>query len=232
MPSSSLSSDRNKNLLSKVLLRFGSGFIIVGAIIFLPAGTFRFFNGWLFLGGLFFPMLFALIYFSRKDPELLEKRIRTKEPEKMQKLLVLFSVPVYFIAYMLPGFDFRNNWSQVPDWLVALAFLIMLGSYVMILFVMKQNSYLSRVVELQDDHKLIDTGLYSVVRHPMYLGSSLLYLSSALVLGSYYTLIPIMLLVLMFVFRINNEEKVLSKGLPGYEDYQKRVRYRLFPYIW
>lgn len=221
-----------KKILSKVLFRILIAYTFIGLLIFLPAGTFQFFNGWLFIAGLFVPMVFTFIYLMIKDPDLLEKRIQMKEKEKEQKIYVRLSMLLMVAAYIVPGLDYRLNWSQVPFWLVMLALIIMLGSYIMFIAVMLQNRYASRIIEIQNEQKLIDTGLYSVVRHPMYFAATILYLATAIVLGSYYALIPMALLPILLAFRIINEEKVLLAGLPGYDEYIKKVKYRMIPYVW
>jgi protein-S-isoprenylcysteine O-methyltransferase Ste14 len=227
-----MNSDIKRKLIVKVLIRYFSGIVFVGALIFLPAGSLKFMNGWLFLISLFIPMAFVLIYLSIKDPELLEKRIKTKEREKPQKFYLLFSIIVSFLTYLLPGFDYRYHWSSVPFWLVVLAIIFMITGYVMFFIVMKQNSYASRVIEIQEEQKLIDTGLYSLVRHPMYLAATILYFFSPLVLGSFYSMIPMIFMPLLLVIRIKNEERVLLNGLKGYDQYMKKVKFRFLPFIW
>ena len=221
-----------KKIIFKVLTRFILAFVFIGLLIFIPAGTMNFFNGWLFIMGIFVPMSFTMIFFYISDPELLEKRINLKEKETAQRKYIRLSFLLYIIAYIIPGLDFRFNWSYVPRWIVLLSLVVMIFGYIMFITVMLQNRYASRVIEIQDQQKLIDSGLYSVVRHPMYLSALILFMSSAMVLGSYFTLIPMLLLPLLLAFRINNEEKVLLAGLPGYEDYIKRVKFRLVPFIW
>ena len=219
-------------VLGRVITWFGAGMSFIFILIFLPARTVRFFNGWLFMGGMLIPMFFVLIYLLIKDPELLVKRTNMKERESDQKKYVRLSILLYLITYTIPGFDFRFHWSKVPDWLVIVSFCTMIGGYLMFVAVMLQNRYASRVIEIQEQQKLIDTGLYSVVRHPMYLAATILYLSSALVLGSWYALIPMSALPFLLAFRVKNEEKVLIEGLPGYSEYIKRVRFRILPGVW
>jgi protein-S-isoprenylcysteine O-methyltransferase Ste14 len=221
-----------RKILPKVLSRFFLGFVILMMLIFVPAGTIDFLNGWLFVAGLLIPMTFALSYLLFKDPELLEKRVNLKEKEEAQKYYVKLSILLYIIGYIIPGLDYRYHWSSVPIWLVLIAFILMIGGYMMFIVVMLQNRYASRVIEIQNEQKLIDTGLYSIVRHPMYLAATILYLSSALVLGSAYTLIPMSVLPVLLAFRIKNEEKVLLTGLPGYKEYTMRVKHRMIPFIW
>jgi protein-S-isoprenylcysteine O-methyltransferase Ste14 len=226
------SNDFRRKILPKVFSRFFMGFVIIALVIFVPAGTIHFVNGWIFIAGLLLPMTFAMTYLLYKDPELLEKRVNLKEREAAQKKYVRFSLLIFVVAYIVPGLDFRYHWSSVPLWLVLIALVLMLSGYIMFIAVMLQNRYASRVIEIQNEQKLIDTGLYKVVRHPMYLAATILYLSSSLVLGSYYALIPMALLPFLLAFRIVNEEKVLMTGLPGYGEYRKKVKYRLIPFIW
>lgn len=222
---------RNK-LLRKALLRFLPAIAFLGVLVFVPAGTLKFINGWLFMAGLLIPMMFTLIYLIVKDPELLEKRMRMKEKETAQKQYLKLSIILVVVAYTIPGLDFRYHWSQVPGWLVVVALAFMILGYVLFLAVMVQNRYASRVIEIQDNQKLIDTGLYRFVRHPMYLAATILYVASVLVLGSFYALIPMLFLPLLLAYRIRNEEKVLKNGLPGYKEYTARVKYRLIPFVW
>ena len=208
------------------------GLIFVGALLFLPAGSFKFWNAWLYIAALFIPMFFVLIYLVLYDPELLEKRMRLDEKEKPQRFYVKSSIIVTILIYILPGFDFRFQWSSVPLFVVIASTVVMLIGYFMFFMVMRQNSYASRVIEIQEEQKLIDTGLYSVVRHPMYMAATILFGFSPLVMGSYYALIPMIFLPVLLIIRIKNEEKVLKNGLKGYEEYMKKVRYRMIPFIW
>lgn len=219
-------------LLKKVLIRYILAFVFIGLLIFISAGTLKFINGWIFIAGLIIPMTFTLIYLMVKDPELLEKRIQLREKENVQKRYVKLSILLYIIAYVIPGLDYRYHWSDVPNWLVIISLVVMIFGYVMFIKVMLQNRYASRIIEIQDKQKLIDKGLYRIVRHPMYLAATILYMASTIVLGSYYTLIPMILLPFLLGYRIKNEEKVLREGLPGYNEYMKKVKYRLIPFIW
>ena len=227
-----ITNQSGNKLLFKVAIRIIFALVFMGILIFVPAGTMKFFNGWLFIAGLIVPMTFTLIFLYKRDPELLEKRMNIKEKEDAQKKYIKFSILLYIVAYIMPGLDYRFHWSDVPMWLVVVALVIMIGGYAMFIVVMMQNRYASRIIEIQHEQKLIDTGLYSVVRHPMYLAATILYLASSFVLGSYYALIPMFLLPFLLAFRIINEEKVLLQGLPGYEAYMKKVKYRMIPLIW
>lgn len=220
------------NLILKAVTRFILGLAIVSAMLFVPAGTLDFWNGWLFLAALFIPMIFVLFYLLIKDPALLEKRLNMREREKVQKAYVILSLVLFVATYVIPGLDFRFGWSQLPLWLVIVSTLLMLAGYLLFFIVMRQNSYASRVIEIQQGQRVIDTGLYSVVRHPMYSAATLLYVSSTLVLGSFYALIPALLIPVMLAIRLLNEENVLKKDLPGYEEYMSKVKFRLVPYIW
>ena len=221
-----------KSLAVKAIIRFLSALFIIGCILFIPAGTFKYWNGWLFIASIFIPMIVVLTYLLIKDPELLAKRFKTKEKEKEQKFIQKVGIVPTLIGFMLPGFDYRFNWSNVPTWLVIIATILVVSGYILFIIVMRQNSYASRVIEIQQNQKVIDYGLYSKVRHPMYVAAIIIMLSSPLVLGSYYALIPMALYPLIIIFRIKNEEEVLKKGLTGYEEYLKKVKYRLIPLIW
>lgn len=224
--------DFRRTILLKAIIRLFLAFIFIIMVIFIPAGTVRYFNGWLFIAGLLIPMTFALTYLFFKDPELLEKRINLKEKEEEQKKYVKLSFLLFVIANIIPGLDFRFGWSNVPLWLVLVSLAFMISGYIMFIMVMLQNRYASRVIEIQKEQKLIDSGLYSIVRHPMYLAATILYLSSSLVLGSFYALIPMALLPFLLGYRIINEEKVLINGLQGYDKYIKKVKYRMIPFFW
>lgn len=222
----------DRKLIFIALTRFLLAFVFVAILLFIPAGTLNYFNGWLFLISLFVPMFFVLIYLFFRDPDLLVKRMKTNEKEKPQKVYLLLSVIASVITYIIPGLDFRYHWSHVPVWIVVISTAIMLTGYLMFFFVMKQNSYASRVIEIQQEQKLINTGLYSLIRHPMYFSATILYGFSPLVLGSYYAMIPMVFIPLLLSIRIKNEEKVLLEGLKGYNEYMKKVKFRFLPYIW
>ena len=225
-------SENRSLLIIRTLLVYLVSLFFVGLLIFFPAGSIKFWNGWLFLGALFIPMFGVLIYLLVKDPDLLAKRMKTKEKEKTQKTYLILSIIVCFITFIVPGLDFRLNWSHVPLSVVLISTIIMISGYLMFFIVMKQNTYASRVIEIQDEQKLIDTGLYSFVRHPMYLAGTILYGFAPLVLGSFYALIPMVFIPILLIIRIKNEEKVLINGLKGYDEYMEKVKYRLLPFIW
>jgi len=223
---------KRRKMIIPSLLKFISAFIFIGLLLFVPAGTLHYRNAWIYIAGMMVPMSFVLVFLLVKDPELLEKRLNVKEKETEQKKYVGLSIILFLVAFVIPGFDFRFGWSHVPVWLVVLALILMLAGYGMFIGVILQNRYASRVIEIQKGQKLIDTGLYGIVRHPMYLAATLLYLSSPVILGSYYAVIPMLFLPFLFVYRILNEEKILTEGLPGYREYTERVKYRMIPFIW
>ena len=219
-------------LLVKGLLFLIVGIAFVGVMLFLPAWTFNYFGAWLFIALLFVPMSIMGIVLYLKSPELLEKRLNIKEKEKTQKGVISLSALMFPLGFVLSALDFRFGWSSVPLWLVILASVLFLSGYIMYAEVMRENAYLSRTVEVQEGQKVISSGLYGIVRHPMYLATLLMFLPMPLILGSLFGLIPFALYPVLIVFRIMNEEKVLSEGLDGYVEYKGRVKYRLIPFIW
>jgi protein-S-isoprenylcysteine O-methyltransferase Ste14 len=219
-------------LFCRALVKFIVGLVAVGALLFLPAGTFRYPNGWLFIGLLFIPMLFLGAVLLFKAPALLEKRLNVKETEKTQKGVVAASGLLFVMGFLVAGLDFRFGWSHVPSWVVIVASVILLVSYALYAEVMRENAYLSRTVEVREGQRVVDTGLYGIVRHPMYAVTVWLFLSIPVVLGSWWSLLCFLPYVAVIVIRIRNEEKVLVNGLAGYTDYQKRVKYRLLPFVW
>lgn len=219
-------------LALNALIKFLSGLIILGLLLFLPAGSLRFPNAWLFLALLFVPMLFLGLWLLLKAPALLEKRLESRESEAVQKRVVAVSALAFILSFVLAGLDYRFGWSSLPRWLIGLAALVQLGSYVMYAAVMKQNAYLSRTVKVQEGQQVVDRGLYAVVRHPMYTATVLMFLAMPLVLGSWPAFAVMLLYPVVIVQRIKNEEKLLSEGLAGYREYTARVKYRLIPFVW
>lgn len=219
-------------LLVNGLIKLIAGLFILVLLLFLPAGTWSYPNAWLFIALLFAPMLLLGAWLYFKAPELLKKRLNGKESENTQKAVVAVSGLAFVLSFVFCGLDFRFGWTYVPQWLIMLAALIQLISYGLYAAVMKQNAYLSRTVEIQDGQKLVDTGLYGIVRHPMYTATVLMFLAMPLVLGSWLGFGIMLSYPAVIVSRIKNEEEVLSIGLEGYEEYKTRVRYRLIPYIW
>ena len=223
---------KTSRLLAQGLLKMLSGMLIVGLVLFLPAGSWNYFNGWLFCGLLFLPMLVLGALLLWKAPALLEKRLNTKEREKTQMAVVAVSSLLFLAAFVAAGLDFRFGWTHVPIWLVCLAAVLQLAAYGLYAEVMRENAWLSRTVEVQENQKVIDTGLYGIIRHPMYTATILLFLAMPLVLGSWVSFAIMLLYPVVIVFRIRNEEQVLETGLAGYREYKQRVRCRLLPFIW
>jgi protein-S-isoprenylcysteine O-methyltransferase Ste14 len=221
-----------KQLTTTALARFVPGVLIISALLFIPAGSMRFWNAWLLIGVLFIPMLFVIFYLVIKDPELLYKRLNTKEKEKTQKIVVLITSLIILSGLILSGLDFRFQWSGVPLFLEISAAFIVLSGYIMFFVVIRQNSYASRVVEVQEKQKVIDTGLYGIVRHPMYSAAILIFMFMPLLLGSFYALLPLLMFPIQMNIRIKNEEDILVKGLDGYPEYKKKVRYKIIPFLW
>ena len=221
-----------KKLLSQAVTKTLCGFLLAFLLVFAPAGTLNFWNGWLFLFLLFVPMIFVGIWLFTKNPELLKKRLNNKEKESEQKLVVLLTGLLFILCFIIAGLNFRFKWITLPDWVVILpAFLFLLG-YVMYADVMRENTYLSRTVEIQEGQKVIDTGLYGIVRHPMYTATILIFLSTPLVLGSLISFVLFLFYPLIIAKRIRNEEQLLEKELKGYAEYKTKVKYKLIPYIW
>jgi protein-S-isoprenylcysteine O-methyltransferase Ste14 len=198
----------------------------------LPAGTFKYWQVYLYFSVIVIPMIFVLFYFLKRDPKFLERRTKGTEKVKEQKLIQLINLPVFMAAFIVPGLDRRFGWSDVPVEIIIITNIVILGGYLIIFNVFRQNSYASRIVETYKEQKVITTGLYSTVRHPMYIGVLIMYVPTPLALGSYWGLIPMALLPVALVLRILNEEKVLKENLEGYKEYCLKTKYRLIPYIW
>lgn len=219
-------------LLASALFKFACGVILVGLVTFLPAGTWNFPNAWLFMGLLFIPMFSVGMVLLVKSPEMLRKRLNAKEKETAQKGLILLSGVLFIGGFVLAGLNFRFGWLILPKGVVIAASVLLLAGYGIWAEVMRENAYLSRTVEIQQNQKVVDTGLYGVVRHPMYAAALLLFLSIPLVLGSLVSFVVFLGFIPVFIGRIKNEEKVLEKGLEGYNKYKLKVKFRLIPFIW
>ncbi len=220
------------NLTIRVLGLLLLVFPLFGAMFFLPAGTLSYWEAWVYLAVLFVPMVLALVYFLIFSPALLERRMRMREKEAEQQLIVKLASIVILLVYLLPGFDHRFHWSSVPIWLVAIADILVLSGYALMVLVMRENPYAGRTIEVEPDQTVVTTGPYAFVRHPMYLGVLLLYVFSPLALGSYWSMIPALFLMGLLIARITNEERVLLKELNGYREYTEKVRWYLIPGIW
>lgn len=216
------------NALTKIIL----GFILISLLLFLPAGTFNYPGAWLFMGLLFVPMTIMGAVMLTKAPDLLKKRLNVKEKESTQRGVIALSGLIFPIGFVVSALDYRFGWSDVPLWITVIASVLFLAGYAMYAEVMRENAYLSRTVEVQEGQKVVSTGLYGLVRHPMYLATILMFVPLPLVLGSLWGLIPFVVYPILMVVRIINEEKVLTEGLDGYKEYKEKVKYRLIPFIW
>lgn len=204
--------------------------IVMGIVLFLPAGTLRFWEAWIYWLGFSIITFFITDYFLKKSPELLSRRMKYREKDTTKKTPAVFNL--FFVGYIIPGIDFRFHWSSVPIWIIITSNVIVLLGYIFIIFVFNQNRYASTIIQVEKEQQVITTGPYSIVRHPMYLGMLLMLLFTPLALGSYWAVLPFLLSVPMNIFRIKNEEEVLLRDLPGYKDYCLKTPYRLIPLIW
>lgn len=222
----------NTKLFFQALSKFLFGLIIICILLFIPAGTINYPNGWLFVALLFIPMFIAGIIMFLKSPELLKRRLNAKEEEDEQKIVLLVSGIMFLLAFVLAGLNFRFGWYKLPSFVIIMASIIFLLAYIMYAEVLRENEYLSRTVEVSDNQKVVDTGLYGLVRHPMYTSTIFLFLSMPLVLDSIFSFIVILVYPIIIIFRIRNEEEVLEEELIGYKEYKEKVKYKLIPYIW
>ena len=222
----------NKHLLIQALVKILAGIALVGSMVFLPAGSFAYWQGWLLMGVLFVPMFIAGIFMLVKNPELLRKRLNAKEKESEQKTVVALSGLLFIISFVTAGLNWRFDWCLLPDWAVWTAASLFILSYILYAEVLRENVYLSRTIEIQDGQKVIDTGLYGIVRHPMYMATVIMFLSMPLVMGSLISFIIMLGYLPVIAMRIRNEEKVLEAGLDGYKEYKTRVKYKVIPFIW
>ena len=219
-------------LFFQALSKFLIGLIIICILLFIPAGTINYPNGWLFIALLFIPMLFAGIIMIFKSPDLLRRRLNAKENEDEQKTVILISGIIFLLAFILAGLNFRFGWFNLPSIVVIIASVIFLLAYIMYAEVLRENEYLSRTVEVSENQKVVDSGLYGIVRHPMYTSTIFLFLSMPLVLDSMLSFIVMLVYPIIIIFRIRNEEKVLENELIGYKEYKEKVKYKLIPYLW
>ena len=222
----------DKKLFKDGILKFLIGLIIVCLLLFIPAGTIYYWNGWLFIGILFIPMFIAGIILMKKNPDLLRKRLSAKEEQKEQKQVVLFSGLMFLLGFIFAGLNFRFSWIILPNIVVIIFSIVFIIAYILYAEVLRENTYLSRTVEVQENQKVIDTGLYGIVRHPMYAVTVLLFLSMPLVLGSIFSFIIFLVYPFIIAKRIQNEEMFLEENLNGYKEYKNKVKYKLIPFIW
>ena len=221
-----------KKLFLEAIVKFLLGVILVGVLVFLPAGTLRFPGGWLLMGILFIPMFLAGLVMLKKDPNLLKSRLDAKEKRTQQDLIVKLSGLMFLSGFVVAGLDFRFGWLPLPSWVNWVAAALFLIAYILYAEVLRENAYLSRTIEVQENQKVVDTGLYGIVRHPMYSATLLLFLSMPLVLGSALSFLCFLCYPALIIKRLKDEEIFLEKELPGYADYKKKVKYRLIPGIW
>ena len=219
-------------LFFSAIVKFILGVALVGLLVFLPAGTLNFFGGWLFMAILFVPMFFAGVVMMIKNPKLLESRLDAKEKQKEQSLVVKLSGLMFIIGFVVAGLDFRFSWFSLPKIVSIIATVLFLIAYLLYAEVLRENTYLSRTIEVQEGQRVIDTGLYGIVRHPMYTATLLLFLSMPLVLGSLISFVVFLTYPAIIISRLKNEEKFLEKELKGYTEYKQKVKYRLIPFIW
>ena len=222
----------DKKLFLEAIIKFLLGVLIIGLLLFIPANTIKFWNGWLFMGTLFIPMFIAGIIMMMKKPELLRKRLNTKEKENEQKMVVKLSGLMFTAGFILAGLDYKYNWTQLPTVVVISASIIFIIAYILYAEVLRENTYLSRTIEVQENQKVIETNLYGIVRHPMYSATILLFLSMPLILGSGVAFLIFLVYPFIIAKRIKNEEEVLEKELVGYVEYKKKVKYKMIPFIW
>lgn len=217
---------------ARFFLLFIASALFIAAFLFLPAGTLEYWQAWTYLAVVLSPAAIVIIYFMKKDPAFLERRLRTREKEAEQALIIKLAIPVFFIGFLIPGLDRRFGWSMVPAEISVAADALVFLSYIFIFFVFRENSYAGRTVQVDEGQKVISSGPYSMVRHPMYLGQIAMFVATPLALGSYFALPVFLLMIPVFVYRILNEEKVLGRDLPGYKEYCGRTKYRLIPHVW
>lgn len=222
----------NKKLFFQATTKYIIGLIVIGCLIFIPANSLEYWNGWLLIGLLFIPMFIAGIILMIKNPELLQKRLNAKEKENEQKWVLLFSGLMFIAGFILAGLNYRNEWIELPNVVIIISSILFITAYILYAEVLRENTYLSRTIEVQNNQKVIDTGLYGLVRHPMYAATILLFLTMPLVLGSIFSFLIFLIYPIIIAKRIKNEEAVLEKDLKGYAEYKKKVKYKLIPFVW
>lgn len=221
-----------KRLFFDAIFKYLLGLILIGLLIFLPAGTFKYTNGWIFMGVLFIPMFIVGIIMMIKNPKLLASRLDVKEKQKNQGIVIKMSGLMFIVGFILAGLDFRFKWLELPSWITYLFSFIFIIFYIMFGEVLRENTYLSRTIKVEEGQKVIDKGLYSIVRHPMYTASIFMFLSMPLILGSLISFFVFLIYPILIVIRIIGEEKLLINELSGYDKYIKKVKYRLIPFVW
>jgi len=219
-------------LFFSAIIKFSLGVLLIGLLLFIPANTINYWNGWLFMGILFIPMFIAGIVMMIKSPDLLKKRLDAKEKENEQKQVVVFSGLMFLVGFIIAGLNYKYSWIILPNFVVIVSSVIFIISYILYAEVLRENAYLSRTIKVEENQKVVDTGLYGIVRHPMYAITILLFLSMPLVLGSIISFIIFLVYPFIIAKRIKNEEEVLERELKGYSEYKKKVKYKVIPFIW
>ena len=222
----------NVKLFIKAITRYILGIILVGLLLFIPAWTFKYWNAWLFMGLLFIPMFIAGIILMIKNPKLLKERLDAKEKEKDQKVVIMLSGLMFLLGFVIAGLNYRFSWITIPNIVIIIASVLFIVSYILYAEVLRENTYLSRTIKVQKNQKVVDTGLYGIVRHPMYSITLILFLTMPLILGSLISFIIFLAYPFIIVKRIKKEEEILTKELKGYKEYKKKVKYKLLPFIW
>ena len=220
------------NLFFQAIIKFLFGVVIIGLLLFIPAGTINYWNAWLFMGLLFIPMFIVGIIMMIKNPDLLRKRLNAKESENEQKKVVAISGLMFVVGFICAGLNYRYKWINIPNIVIIISSIVFVIAYILYGEVLRENAYLSRTIEVQENQKVIDTGLYGIVRHPMYTTTIILFLSMPLMLGSMISFIIFLIYPIIIAKRIKNEEKVLEKNLKGYKEYKNKVKYKMIPFIW
>ena len=222
----------NIKLFFQAIIKYVIGVVIVGSLLFIPANTIQYWNGWLFMGLLFIPMFIAGIVLMIKNPELLKKRLNAREKENEQKHVIAFSGLMFVSGFIVAGLNYRYSWIVIPNIVVIISSIIFVVAYILYAEVLRENTYLSRTIEVQENQKVIDTGLYGIIRHPMYAVTLLLFLTIPLILGSIISFLIFLIYPIIIAKRIKNEEAVLERDLKGYAEYKKKVRYKIIPFVW
>ena len=222
----------NIRLFFQAIIKFILGALLIGLLLFIPANTINYWNGWLFMGLLFIPMFFTGIVLMIKNPELLRIRLNTKETENEQKQVIVFSGLMFILGFIIAGLNYKYNWIVIPNIVVIISSIIFILAYILYAEVLRENTYLSRTIEVQENQKVIDTGLYGIIRHPMYAVTILLFLAMPLILGSIISFVIFLIYPFIIAKRIKNEEQVLEKDFVGYSEYKKKVKYKVIPFIW
>ena len=222
----------NIKLFFQAIIKYVLGVIIIGALLFAPANSFEYWNGWLFMGLLFIPMFIAGIILMIKNPELLRKRLNAREKENEQKWVLLFSGLMFIAGFIVAGLNYRYSWTVLPKAVTIVSSILFIIAYILYAEVLRENTYLSRTIEVQENQKVIDTGLYGIVRHPMYAVTIVLFLTMPLILGSIISFVIFLIYPIIIGKRIKNEEKVLERDLKGYAEYKKKVKFKVIPFVW